>query len=54
MSILYTLVIAYNLAQGEILSILENLGIYEPENNQLYKTDKDGADIFIESPNNTE
>lgn len=46
MTIMYTFMLAYNLAQGEILDILEKLGLYEPEQ-IIPKQDEDGADIPI-------
>lgn len=37
--------LAYNLAQGEILDILEKLVLYEPKQT-FPQQDKDGADVI--------
>ncbi|MCT4635875.1 MAG: hypothetical protein N4A31_06535 [Rickettsiales bacterium] len=48
MTFIYTFMLAYNLAQGEILDILEKLGLYEPEQ-IIPQIDEDGADVILNS-----
>ncbi len=44
MTFMYTFMLAYNLAQGEILE----LGLYEPEQ-IIPQIDEDGADVILNS-----